>query len=73
MGSTSVLKREDLASKRLQEVADQLFGGDLAQLLTHSVLSEKLSSEDRDNLSKLLDELDRKGHNPEECVAFKWK
>ncbi len=58
----AVLKREDLAGKRLQEAANELFDGDLAPLLTHLVRSQKLTPEDRENLRKLLDELD--GKNP---------
>lgn len=57
----AVLKREDLAGRRLQETADELFEGGLAPLLTHLVRSQKLTPEDRDNLRKLLDELDEKG------------
>jgi len=57
---SAVLKREDLAGKRLQEAADELFEGDLAPLLTHLVRSQKLTPEDRRNLRKLLDELDEK-------------
>jgi BlaI family penicillinase repressor len=58
----AVLKRDDLAGKRLQAAADELFDGDLAPLLTHLVRSQKLSPEDRENLRKLLNELDGKGH-----------
>src|SRR5437764_11301960 len=57
----AVLKRDELAGKRLQAAADELFDGDLAPLLTHLVRSKKLTAEDRDNLRKMLDELDRKG------------
>jgi BlaI family penicillinase repressor len=57
----AILKREELAGKRLQEAADELFEGDLAPLLTHLVRSQKLSTEDRENLRKLLDEMDEKG------------
>ena len=59
----AILKREDLANKRLQEAADELFEGDLAPLLTHLVRSQKLSPEDRENLRKMLDELDEKGQS----------
>jgi predicted transcriptional regulator len=59
----AVLKREDLANKRLQEAADELYEGDLAPLLTHLVRSRKLTPEDREALRKLLDELDGKGGN----------
>jgi predicted transcriptional regulator len=57
---SAVLKREDLAGKRLQEAADELFDGDLAPLLTHLVRSQKLSAKDREDLRKMLDELDGK-------------
>src|SRR6516225_1610240 len=36
---SAILKREDLADKRLQEAADELFEGDLAPLLSHLVRS----------------------------------
>ena len=57
----ALLKREELAGKRLQAAADELYDGDLAPLLTHLVKSQKLSPEDRENLRKMLDEMDRKG------------
>ena len=57
----AVLKREDLAGKRLQEAANELYEGDLAPLLTHLVRSQKLTPEDRENLRKMLDEMDAKG------------
>jgi predicted transcriptional regulator len=57
---SAVLKREDLAGKRLQEAADELFEGDLAPLLSHLVRSQRLTAKDREDLRKLLDELDRK-------------
>jgi predicted transcriptional regulator len=56
----AAVKREELASNRLQATADDLYDGDLAPLLTHLVRSERLTAEDRDNLRKLLDELARK-------------
>jgi predicted transcriptional regulator len=58
---SAVLKREELAGKRLQEAADELFDGDLAPLLSHLVRSQKLSAKDRENLRQMLDELDGKG------------
>jgi BlaI family penicillinase repressor len=57
---SAVLRREDLAGKRLQEAADELFDGDLSPLLSHLVRSQRLSSKDREDLRKLLDELDGK-------------
>ena len=56
----AVLKREDLAGKRLQEAADELYDGDLAPLLTHLVRSQRLTAKDREDLRKVLDELDGK-------------
>jgi predicted transcriptional regulator len=56
----AVLKRDELAGKRLQAAADELYDGDLAPLLTHLVRSQKLSPEDRENLRKMLDEMDAK-------------
>jgi BlaI family transcriptional regulator, penicillinase repressor len=57
----AILKRDELAGKRLQAAADELYEGDLAPLLTHLVRSQKLTVEDRENLRKLLDEMDEGG------------
>ena len=57
---SAIVKREELASNRLQAAADELFDGDLAPLLTHLVRSQKLSAKDRENLRKLFDEMDCK-------------
>jgi len=57
---SAALKREELADNRLQAAADELFDGDLAPLLTHLIRSERLTAKDRENLRRLLDELDRK-------------
>ncbi|HTU17178.1 MAG TPA: BlaI/MecI/CopY family transcriptional regulator [Gemmataceae bacterium] len=56
----AAVKREELASNRLQATADEFFDGDLAPLLTHLVRSQKLTAKDREELRKLFDELDRK-------------
>src|SRR5947209_3674645 len=58
---SAIVKREELASNRLQAAADELFDGDLAPLLTHLVRTQKLTAKDRENLRKALDELDGKG------------
>ena len=58
---TAVLKREELAGKRLQAAADELYDGDLTPLLTHLVRSQKLTTADRHNLRRMLDEMDKKG------------
>ena len=57
---SATVKREELASNRLQAAADDLFEGDLTPLLTHLVRSQKLTAKDREKLRKLFDELDRK-------------
>jgi predicted transcriptional regulator len=57
---SAIIQREDLAGNRLQAAADELFDGDLAPLLTHLVRSQKLTAKDRENLRKVLDELDEK-------------
>jgi len=58
---SAAVKREELAGNRLQAAADELFDGDLAPLLTHLVRSQKLTAKDRENLRKVLDDLDGKG------------
>lgn len=58
---SALVKREELASNRLQATADEFFDGDLAPLLTHLVRSQKLSAKDRENLRKLFDEMDEEG------------
>ena len=55
---SAAVKREELASNRLQAAADEFYDGDLAPLLTHLVRSQKLTAKDRENLRKLFDELD---------------
>ena len=58
---SATVKREELAGNRLQAAADELFDGELAPLLTHLVRSRKLTAKDREDLRKVLDELDGKG------------
>src|SRR5262245_14555696 len=58
---SAAVKREELAGSRLQAAADEVYDGDLAPLLTHLVRSQKLSAKDREDLRKVLDELDGKG------------
>jgi predicted transcriptional regulator len=57
----AVLKREELAGKRLQAAADELYDGDLAPLLTQLVRSQKLTPADRAALRKMLDDMDGDG------------
>jgi BlaI family transcriptional regulator, penicillinase repressor len=58
---SAAVNREDLAGNRLQAAADEFYDGDLAPLLTHLVRSQKLTAKDREDLRKMLDELDGKG------------
>jgi predicted transcriptional regulator len=51
--------RDDLISRRLQLTADKLCEGALAPLLTNLVRATRLSSEERQSLRSLLDDLDR--------------
>jgi predicted transcriptional regulator len=57
----AAVKREELAGNRMQAAADELYDGDLAPLLTHLVRSRRLTAKDREDLRKVLDELDGKG------------
>jgi BlaI family transcriptional regulator, penicillinase repressor len=52
------IQRDDLNRRRLQSTADTLCSGSLSPLLTHLVKSSKLKKQDREELRKLLDELD---------------
>src|SRR5437764_10362507 len=53
----AVLKRDELAGKRLQAAADELFDGDLAPLLTPLVRSQKRTAKDRADLRNLTGEM----------------
>lgn len=64
---SAALEREELARSRLQAAADELFDGDLAPLLTQLVRSQKLTAKDRENLRKVLSELDKE--NPKKGPA----
>jgi BlaI family transcriptional regulator, penicillinase repressor len=52
--------RDDLVSRRLRAMAEQLCGGLMAPLLTHLVRAEALTAHERQELRTLIDELDRK-------------
>jgi predicted transcriptional regulator len=45
--------------QRLQSMAQKLCGGSLTPLLTHLVRTHKLSSQERQQLRQLIDELDQ--------------
>ncbi len=52
----AVVDRGKLISARLRAVAEGLCGGSMTSLVTHLVRTERLSSEDRQALHKLVDE-----------------
>jgi predicted transcriptional regulator len=54
------IERGELIDRRLEEVAAKLCGGSLTPLLTHLVRAKALSSQDRQELRQLIDELDSK-------------
>ena len=56
----ATLDRDELVGRRLRQVAEQLCGGSWTPLLTHLVQTERLSSEDRNALRQLVDELDQR-------------
>jgi predicted transcriptional regulator len=58
---SAAVKREELAGNRLQAAANEFYDGDLAPLLTNLVRSQRLTAKDREDLRKVLDELDGKG------------
>ena len=55
----AVVGRDDLISRRLQLTADKLCDGALAPLLTYLVRGTRLSSQERQSLRTLLDDLER--------------
>src|SRR5262249_26978003 len=58
--SRPLVARDPLAGYPLRAVAEQLTGGVMAPLLPHLVRAEALSSDERQELRALIDELDRK-------------
>jgi predicted transcriptional regulator len=57
---TALTDRDALVGSRLRAVAEQLTGGLMAPLLSHLVRAEALTSEERQELRELIDELDRR-------------
>ena len=51
--------REELIGRRLRTVAEKLCGGSLTPLLTHLVRAERLSAAERQELRKLIDQMDQ--------------
>jgi predicted transcriptional regulator len=60
IGYSVAVKREDIAGNRLRATADKLYDGEMVKLLPYLIRSQKLSANDRANLRKVFDELDRK-------------
>jgi predicted transcriptional regulator len=54
------IERGELIDRRLEEVAAKLCGGSLTPLLTHLVRAKALSTQERQELRQLIDELDAK-------------
>ena len=54
----------DLIDRKLQQTADKLCDGSIQPLLTHLVKGARLSSQERQSLRTLLDELDKDGRRP---------
>ena len=52
--------RDELISRKLEDVAEKLCGGSLTPLLTHLVRARRLSSRQRQELRDLIDALDAK-------------
>jgi BlaI family penicillinase repressor len=56
---TATVGREELISRRLQDMAEKLCGGSLTPLLTHLVRTKMLSARERQELRDLIDQLDK--------------
>jgi len=52
------IAREELIGRRLQAVAEKLCGGSWTPLLTHLVSVQRLSAKERNELRRLIEELD---------------
>lgn len=55
----ALIDRDELIGRRLQAVAERLCGGSLTPLLTNLVRSKRLTSKERRELRRLMDELDQ--------------
>ena len=52
---TATVDRDDLIGRRLRAVAEKLCGGSLTPLLTHLIVVERLSPQERQELRTVLD------------------
>ncbi len=59
---TALTDRDTLVGRRLRAVAEQLTGGLMTPLLTYLVRTETLTSQERQELRQLIDDLERR-HN----------
>jgi predicted transcriptional regulator len=53
------IDRNELIGRRLQTVAEKLCGGSWTPLLTHLVQNQKLTTQDRQALRQLIEDLDQ--------------
>ncbi len=60
----AAVSREELVSRRLRDLADQLCGGTASPLLLALVEDGRLTSDDVQQLRRLLDRLDPPGRRP---------
>jgi len=58
----AAIARDDLIGRRLQDMAEKLCGGSLTPLLTHLVRQRRLSCQEREELRRLIEELDPRGN-----------
>jgi predicted transcriptional regulator len=56
---TAAVDRDELVGRRLQSLAEKLCGGSWTPLLTHLVQRRKLTTEERQALRDLVDQLDQ--------------
>lgn len=55
------VQREELIERQVQQMADRLCDGSLQPVLSHLVKAGRLTTEDRDALRSLLDDLNQEG------------
>jgi predicted transcriptional regulator len=56
---TAAIDREELIGRQLRVMAEKLCGGSLTPLLTHLVRTSRLTAREREELRRLVAELDR--------------
>jgi predicted transcriptional regulator len=63
---TAAVNRDELIGRRLQATAEKLCGGSLTPLLMHLVRARPLTSQQRNELRTVIDELDRRPRSKSE-------